>query len=56
MAIMSFDTYALYGGYKVAQDYYDYLIAAKRVHDAMAFHATFNILDSVDHVACRGEN
>ena len=53
---MVLDTYALYEGYKVAQDYYDYLIAAKRVHDAVAFQATFNILDSVDHVACRGIN
>lgn len=53
---MSFDTYALYGGYRVAQDYYNYLIDAKRVHDAIAFHAAFNVLDSVDHVADRGYN
>ena len=53
---MSFDTYALYGGYKIAQDYYDYLIAAKRVEDARAFHFKFDVLYSVDHVACRGEN
>ena len=53
---MVLDTYALYGGYKIAQDYYDYLIAAKRVEDARAFHFEFDILYSVDHAAVRGIN
>ena len=53
---MSFDTYALYGGYKVAQDYYDYLIAVKRIEEARAFHFKFDILYSVEHAACLGEN
>ena len=53
---MSFDTYALDGDFKVAQDYYDYLIAAKRVEDAIAFHAAFNEDASVEHLAAVGIN
>ena len=53
---MSFDIYALDGDIKVAQDYYDYLIAAKRVEDAIVFHGVYSSLKSIDHVACKGYN
>ena len=53
---MSFDTFALYGSNQMAQDYYDYLIAAKRVHDAILFKLTFDDLYGIDHVADRSYN